>query len=388
MELWILLITIVTALGLSVFFIYKQAQTEKKWETSFKALSADALKQNNESFLDLAKLTFERLHEGSKGDLEKRQQSINDAITPIHKALEKFDEKVNALERSREGAYSSLIQQIKGLMTTQLKLEGETSNLVKALRTPNVRGQWGEMQLRRTVEISGMLNRVDFIEQESTDTEFGRQRPDMLINLPNGKRVIVDAKAPLAAYLDALDAPNPEIQITQLKRHARHIRDHLVKLGSKAYWKQFDETPEFVVLFLPGEAFFSAALEQDPGLIDFGTENQVILATPTTLIALLKTVSYGWRQESMAQEVKTISELGNLLYERIGTFASHFGELRKGLERSVAAYNKTVVSMESRVLPAARKFQDLNIGASKDIERQQPIEVSPKVTTADELVEV
>lgn len=337
----------------------------KETESAFKALSSEALQNNNRSFLDLAK----------------------NFISPIKESLEKFDQKVNTLEKSREGAYVSLTEQVKGLLVMQSKLEQETSNLVKALRAPNVRGQWGEMQLRRAVELAGMINQVDFQEQETVNTEDGRQRPDMIIHLPNGKKIIVDAKAPLAAYLDALETKQAQDQILKLKDHARQIKEHLQKLGSKNYWKQFEHTPEFVVLFLPGEMFFSAALEQDPTLIEFGVDNRVILATPTTLIALLKTISYGWKQESIALEAKEISKLGNILYERVYILAKHFLDIRRGLEQSTTAYNKAVLSLESRLLPAARKFKDLhNIGDSS-IPEIQPIDTPLMESKAEELVE-
>lgn len=362
------------------------SDAEKRFENTFKALSSDALQNNNRSFLDLAKATFEKMQEGAKGDLSQKERSIKELVTPIQQTLEKFDAKVNALEKAREGAYIGLSEQVKNLLNTQVKLESETANLVKALRAPNVRGQWGEMQLRRTVELAGMINQVDFLEQESVLTEDGWQRPDMIINLPNGKKIIVDAKAPLAAYLEALEAKQPQEQILKLKDHARQIRDHLQKLGTKNYWKQFEPTPEFVILFLPGEMFFSAALEQDSTLIEFGVDHRVILATPTTLIALLKTVSYGWKQESIALEAKEISELGNVLYERMAILAEHFSDIRKGLERSIFAYNKAVSSMETRVLPAARKFKELHSIGNREIVELANIDISLITPKENELL--
>lgn len=361
-------------------------EIEKKFENIFKALSSEALQNNNKYFMDFAKTTFEKMQESAKCDLSEKEKTIKDLVTPIKQSLEKFDEKVIALEKAREGAYVGLTEQVKNLLSNQLKLENETANLVKALRAPNVRGQWGELQLRRTVELAGMLNQVDFLEQINATTEEGRQRPDMIINLPNGKKVIVDAKAPLAAYLEALEAKQPQEQLLKLKDHARQIKDHLQKLGSKQYWKQFEPTPEFVVLFLPGEMFFSAALEQDPTLIEFGTDHRVILATPTTLIALLKTVFYGWKQEAIALDAKEISNLGATLYDRMNVLAEHFLEIRKGLDRSVCAYNKAVNSMETRVLPTARKFKELHSIGDQAIPELAIIDTSLTHPKADELL--
>lgn len=363
-------------------------RVEQRFTDTFKALSSEALHNSNKSFLDLANATFEKFQESAKGEFAKKHQSLTDNITPIKQILEKFDEKVNALELNRQNAYTGISEQIKNLLHTQAKLETETSNLSKALRNPNVRGQWGEMQLRRTVELAGMLNHVDFTEQTTVSSEIGIQRPDMVIKLPNGRNVVVDAKAPLTSYLEAIESKDPSIQTQKLKDHARHIKDHLVKLSSKNYWKQFEHSPEFVVLFLPGEAFFSAALEQDPELVDFGANNRVILTTPTTLIALLKAVAYGWKQESVASEAKIISELGAMLYERVSTMASHFSELRKGLERTVVCYNKAVVSMETRVLPAARKFKELHSTTDQEIPVLENVETPLTFPKSEELATV
>lgn len=360
-------------------------QAQRKLADAFKALAAEALKSNNQSFLELAKATLETFQEAAKGDLEKRQQAILELVKPVKESLDKVDVKINELEKARAGAYQGLTEQVRSLLETQRQLQSETSNLVKALRAPHVRGRWGEIQLKRVVEMAGMLDHCDFYEQQSADSEEGRLRPDLLVRLPGGKHVVVDAKVPLMAYLEAIEAPDEDSRKAKLQEHARQVRAHVTSLSRKSYFEQFDPAPEFVVLFLAGEMFFSAAMEQDPTLIEFGVGLNVVMATPTTLIALLRAVAYGWRQELLAQNAKEISNLGRDLYKRLADMGGHMAKVGKSLHLATEAYNKAVASLESRVLVSARRFRDLGITAGEtDIQELAQVETAPRALQAPE----
>ncbi len=347
-------------------------------QNAFKALAADALKSNNSSFLQIAQETLKRFQSEAKGDLDARQKAVADLVTPVRESLSKVDAQIQQMEIARGGAYSDLKAQVQSLIVTQKELQSETGNLVRALRTPNVRGRWGEIQLRRVVEIAGMLPYCDFAEQETINTDAGRFRPDLVVKLPGGKNVVVDAKTPLDAFLGAFESTDEEVRRKSLLNHARQVRDHMETLSSKKYWEQFEATPEFVVMFLPGETFFSAALEQDPGLIEQGVLQRVIPASPTTLIALLKAVAYGWNQDKLARNAQQISNLGKELHERLRKLAVHITGVGTNLDRAVEAYNQAVGSLENRVLVSARKFAELGASVAEDIPELEPIETTAR----------
>lgn len=361
-------------------------EARKSLTDAFSHLSSQALQKNNESFLALARTQLERYQEGAKTDLTAREKAVEALVKPLQESLAKVDGKLGELEQARVASYSALNEQLKGLVETHLpQLHRETASLVTALRTPTARGRWGEIQLKRVVEMAGMVEYCDFSEQESRDHDGSKLRPDLLVKLPGGKLIVVDAKAPLDAYLRAAEASDETTRTQHLAHHARQVRTHIQSLSRKAYWEQFTPTPEFVVLFLPGENFFSAALEQDPALIEYGVNERVIPATPTTLIALLRAVSYGWRQEALTKNAEEVAALGKELYARISTLGAHWSKVGDQLGKAVASYNSATASLESRVLVSARKLQELRV-APADTELPSPpgVEVQPRLAQPPE----
>jgi DNA recombination protein RmuC len=361
-------------------------KAQEEFTNVFRALSGQALQTNNQMFLDLAAQTLGRFQQDAKGDLERRQQAIQELVAPVKLSLDKLDGRIHDIERLREGAYQALTTQVRSLAEGQVDLRRETFTLVKALRQPVARGRWGELQLRKVVEMAGMVEYCDFVEQASVNGEDGRLRPDLVVRLPGGLNIVVDAKTPLSAYLEAAETDDDDVRKQRLVDHARQVRDHMTQLGRKSYQEQFDPTPDLVILFLPGEMLFSAALQQDPQLIEFGVGEKVVLATPTTLITLLRTVAYGWKQEALARNAQEISELGRQLHDRISVLAGHWARVGKNLGEAVGAYNSAVASMETRVLVSARRFRDLKaVPDGREIEVLEPVETIPRTLDVPEL---
>ena len=356
-------------------------QAEQTLREAFASVSAEALRANNQSFLQLAKASLSEFQKQAVVDLDHRQRSIDSLVKPLHETLGQVDAKLQQVEKERASSDARLNEQLQTLATS-------TSNLERALQTPHVRGGWGEVQLRRVVELAGMLDHCDFSEKTTAQTVEGRLVPDMVVNLPGGRHIIIDAKVPYVAYRQAVEATGDDERAARLKEHAGRVKAHMVELGSRGYWAQFQPAPEFVFMFLPGEGYFSAALQHDPGLIEFGVTQRVIPASPLTLIALLRAVAYGWQQERIARNAEEVSALGRELYERIWRLAGHLDDLAKGLTRTVEAYNRTVGTIESRVLVTARRFKELGVSAAEPIPEVPTVERTPRPLQAPEMTDL
>jgi DNA recombination protein RmuC len=361
------------------------ADAQARLSESFKALASDALRANNAQFMELAKTTLEAAQKAATGELEKRAAAVETLVTPIRESLEKVDKHIGEMEKERVSAYSGLTEQVKQLGVAQTQLQSETAQLVRALRAPQTRGRWGEITLRRVVEMAGMSEHCDFEEQVSVDNDGTRLRPDLVVKLPGGRVIVVDAKVSLKSYLDALEAQDDVSRAALLVDHARQVKDHVTRLGAKSYFEQFEKTPDFVVAFLPGDPFLGAAFEKDPALLEYGAERKVLIATPATLIALLKAVAYGWRQESVEENAQKISDLGKELYDRIAKLAEHLAGVGNALDKAVKSYNDAVGSLETRVLVTTRKFRELNAAGGKEIAEAESVERAVRAIQAPEL---
>jgi DNA recombination protein RmuC len=346
--------------------------------TSFSDLANQSLKSNSENFLRLAEQNLGAHQERAKRELGDREQAVENLVKPIRDALQQSQTQIAALEQSRSEAYGGIKSQLETMQINQKSLTQETQNLVNALRRPEVRGRWGEITLRRLVELAGMVEHCDFQEQVHTTSDEKTIRPDMIVRMPDQRELVVDVKTPLDAYLEAIEATDDAQHKLALERHTRNVRDHIRKLASKTYWEQFSKSPEFVILFIPGDQFLSAALNEDPDLIEYALSQQIILATPTSFVALLKAVAYGWRQLALADNAEEIRRLAEDLYGRLTAFAGHMNKVGKQLASSVENYNRAVGSLERKVLPGARKFVELGIRPKKEIEQIEPLESLPR----------
>ena len=349
-------------------------QAEDRFKDTFAALSNQVLKSSNEEFLQLAQESMRQFHVQARADLEKRERSIHTLVEPIKEALLQTGKQIHRIEKERSAAYGNLEKYLDSMSKTQEQLQNETRNLVKALRRPEIRGRWGEMTLKRLVELAGMVEHCDFYEQEQIDGKDGAVRPDMIIRMADEREIVVDVKTPLDAYLNALESDDEKGREDGLKRHARIVRERVRELSRKAYWQQFEKAPDFVVMFIPGEQFLSAALDIDRTLLEDAIREKVILATPTSFIALLQVIEYGWRQQSLAENAEKIRIMGQDIYNRLATFGEHLARLGKNLGGSVESYNKAVGSLERQVLPGARKFTEMGVSPKKKIPELDPIE--------------
>ena len=376
-----LLAVLVLLLGYPVLFFLLRNQLKQV----FGSLANRALIQNNQAFVDLAKVSLEKFQSEAKGELALKQQAIREMVDPLKTTLEKYEKQIVELERKREKAYGGLHQYLENVAASQTELRKETGNLVQALRASHVRGKWGEMSLKRVVELAGRVEHCDFKTQESLSTQDSRLRPDLIVYLPGGRKIVIDAKVPMDAYLQAIEEPDEEKKDQLMREHCRQLQRHISELGSKSYWEHLEGSPEFVALYIPLESLYSAALHYNPNLLEDSSRKRVIIATPTTLIALLKAIEYGWSQERLTQNAEQISTMGKELYDRLFKLAEHLSRLGSSLERAVQAYNETAGSFERRVFVQARRFKDLGVPAKQDLSEIHWIDRTPRRLEQTEL---